>query len=177
MKTNQTKVGFTLIELLVVIAIIGILASVVLASLSAARSKARDAARASDIRQMQTALELYFNDKGYYPTNNGTGSYTGAQSGSDVGWDGADLGDFMNDATPTYFDNMHDPNHTGSSATDNACSSPDYQYNRVNAGRGYRLLIKPENNSFLGYSDCGACGGSFDVCICGGDRTGQTCSN
>ena len=52
--------GFTLIELLVVIAIIGILASVVLASLNSARQKSRDARRVSDIKQLQLALELYF---------------------------------------------------------------------------------------------------------------------
>lgn len=60
--------GFTLIELLVVIAIIGILSSVVLASLNSARSKSRDARRISDIKQLQLALELYFDDNSEYPT-------------------------------------------------------------------------------------------------------------
>lgn len=52
--------GFTLIELLVVIAIIGLLSSVVLASLNSARERSRDARRIADIKQLQTALELYF---------------------------------------------------------------------------------------------------------------------
>ena len=56
--------GFTLIELLVVIAIIGILSSVVLASLNTARQKARDARRISDIKSLQLALELFANDNG-----------------------------------------------------------------------------------------------------------------
>src|SRR3989344_73172 len=61
--------GFTLIELLVVIAIIGILASVVLASLNSARKKSRDARRLADIKQIQVALELYFDaNSGNYPT-------------------------------------------------------------------------------------------------------------
>jgi len=59
--------GFTLIELLVVIAIIGILSSVVLASLNSAREKSRDAKRVSDIKQLQLALELYFDNNGSYP--------------------------------------------------------------------------------------------------------------
>ena len=62
--------GFTLIELLVVIAIIGILSSVVLASLNTARMKGRDARRMADLEQIRTALELYYNDRGYYPQSN-----------------------------------------------------------------------------------------------------------
>lgn len=60
--------GFTLIELLVVIAIIGILSSIVLASLNTARQKSRDARRVSDIKQLQLALELYYDANGAYPT-------------------------------------------------------------------------------------------------------------
>ncbi len=51
--------GFTLIELLVVIAIIGILASVGVVSFSTAQAKARDSERKSELKQTQTALELY----------------------------------------------------------------------------------------------------------------------
>jgi len=67
---NKSK-GFTLIELLVVIAIIGILSSVVLASLNSAREKSRDAKRVSDIKQLQLALELYFDSNSAYPTTLG----------------------------------------------------------------------------------------------------------
>lgn len=51
------------------IAIIGILASIVLASLNSARIKSRDARRISDIKQIQLALELYYNDYLEYPTS------------------------------------------------------------------------------------------------------------
>ncbi|XOA42777.1 MAG: type II secretion system protein [Candidatus Nealsonbacteria bacterium] len=59
--------GFTLIELLVVIAIIGTLSGLVLVSLGGARSKARDVARQSDIRQISAAMELQYSDDGEYP--------------------------------------------------------------------------------------------------------------
>ncbi len=64
MKKQQ---GFTLIELLVVIAIIGILSSVVIASLNSARAKSRDAKRMQEIQQIHTALEMYTNDHGVAP--------------------------------------------------------------------------------------------------------------
>jgi prepilin-type N-terminal cleavage/methylation domain-containing protein len=67
----SSKKGFTLIELLVVIAIISLLSSVVLASLNTARSKARDAKRLAEIRQLQTALEFFYNDYGVYPSSVG----------------------------------------------------------------------------------------------------------
>ena len=63
----KNKQAFTLIELLVVISIIGILASFSAVSLQGARGRARDAKRVSDIRQIQVALELYYNDYNEYP--------------------------------------------------------------------------------------------------------------
>ena len=62
--------GFTLIELLVVISVIGILASLVLTSFMSAQKQARDAQRKSDLRQFQTALEVYANaNNGLFPAN------------------------------------------------------------------------------------------------------------
>jgi len=84
------KKGFTLIELLVVISIIGILATLVTANLNSARSRARDSARKSDLRNIQTALRLYFNDKGFYPTNNVSGQILGCGSGGDTACDWGD---------------------------------------------------------------------------------------
>ena len=56
-----------MVELLVVIAIIGILASMLLLQLGVARQRARDAKRIADTNQVRTALELYFDDNGFYP--------------------------------------------------------------------------------------------------------------
>lgn len=76
MKSRNTtnNLGFTLIELLVVIAIIGLLATVVVLSLSSARLKARDAKRKADLLQLSKAMALYFDSNGgSYPA---TPSYT-----------------------------------------------------------------------------------------------------
>jgi len=59
---NNTQRGFTLIELLVVIAIIGILSSVVLASLNTARSKGSDAAIKSEMNSLRSQMTLYAED-------------------------------------------------------------------------------------------------------------------
>jgi prepilin-type N-terminal cleavage/methylation domain-containing protein len=72
-KIFQNTKGFTLIELLVVIAIIGILSSIVIASLNWARARSRDVTRLADLRQVQTALESYANDNGgSYPSTSGS---------------------------------------------------------------------------------------------------------
>lgn len=82
----SNRKGFTLIELLVVIAIIGVLASIVLASLNNARKKSRDARRITDIKQIQLALELYFDGVGAsnYPTATATCDATTNARGLEV---------------------------------------------------------------------------------------------
>jgi prepilin-type N-terminal cleavage/methylation domain-containing protein len=65
MKEN-TKKGFTLIELLVVISIIGILSSVVLASLNVARGKGADAAIKTDLSGIRSQAEIFFDTNGHY---------------------------------------------------------------------------------------------------------------
>lgn len=64
---NVKQKGFTLIELLVVIAVIGLLASVVLVALNNSRIKAREVKRKLDLKQIEKALQMYYNDHNVYP--------------------------------------------------------------------------------------------------------------
>jgi len=82
---NIKERGFTLIELLVVIAIIGILSSVVLASLNTARDKGNDAAIKSNLANLRAQAELFYDGNtavGYSglfdDTNDGVDNITAA---------------------------------------------------------------------------------------------------
>jgi type IV pilus assembly protein PilA len=81
-KTSQR--GFTLIELLVVIAIIGILASVVLASLNSARNKGADAAIKANLANSRAQAEIFYDSNTAAPntyTNVCTNGLVGGASG------------------------------------------------------------------------------------------------
>ncbi len=70
-KFNIQK-GFTLVELLIVVGIIGVLATLLMANFIGVRQRARDAQRKSDLRQLQSALEIYRSDQGTYKAAAGT---------------------------------------------------------------------------------------------------------
>lgn len=72
---NKIKKGFTLIELLIVISIIGFLASTAMYAINSARAKSRDTQRIADIKQIQKALELYYDDKKIYPQTSWVSSH------------------------------------------------------------------------------------------------------
>lgn len=64
---KKKKHGFTLIELLVIIAVLGLLASIVLVSLSNARGRTRDSDRVQSFVNISKGLEAFYVDHGYYP--------------------------------------------------------------------------------------------------------------
>lgn len=133
--------GFTLIELLVVIAIIGLLASVVLVALNGARAKARDAKRIADLRQLQTALELYYNDN-----NNQYPAACGAVS------NGAYAAAWPNLIPSTYISRMPiDPINTVGQYGYYYCSgykpNGNCGYTNTGLGNNYMIATRLENAS------------------------------
>src|SRR3989338_11236591 len=67
LNNNRNRKGFTLIELLIVLSIIGILAALGFSSYLNSVKSGRDARRKSDLRAIQNALELYYQDNEEYP--------------------------------------------------------------------------------------------------------------
>ncbi|ADL13275.1 type IV pilin protein [Acetohalobium arabaticum] len=61
--------GFTLIELMIVISVLGILAGIAIPRFSGVQDKAKIAAVESDLRNIQTGLEMYKAENGSYPTS------------------------------------------------------------------------------------------------------------
>lgn len=148
------KRGFTLIELLVVIAIIGLLSSVVLASLNQARIKARDSQRKQDIIQVRNALELYYADNKSYPSSEymrwGIPSWFASDRGSGFIFDEQDpdqnpdayMGDnYIGPLVPNYISKLpKDPKPGPSTTNDNDCSGKNRSYVYASDGKDYKFL-------------------------------------
>lgn len=154
MRRSITNKGFTLIELLVVIAIIGILSSVVLASLNTARSKARDASRKTELLQMRTALEMYHNDFNAYPV---APSWRGAVS---YGGYGTGSAGYIPGLVPKYISVL---------PTDPANTLDGFLY--LSDGTNYKLLshISPESYPSVGQAFYDPARPTWAWMICSGE--------
>jgi prepilin-type N-terminal cleavage/methylation domain-containing protein len=136
---NTTNRGFTLIELLIVIAIIGLLSSVVLASLNDARAKSRDVSRKATLRSLQTALELYYSSNGAYPTTGGVwySSEPGGNQGITNG--PSNDGNWVPGLMPLYIKSLPRDPKGGTSLICGPTWSSAYLYLSVD-GKNYTLL-------------------------------------
>jgi general secretion pathway protein G len=121
--------GFTLIELLVVIAIIAILVVLILVALGVARQKARDSQRKTDIRAVQTALELYSNQYNRYPSETTNTITVGGQSVTVQTWQEA----------------LQQSGFIGSAVPKDPSSAADYGYKVAADGANYVMCAKLEN--------------------------------
>jgi len=141
MKFDKEKKGFTLIELLVVIAIIGLLSTLAVVALNSAREKSRDAKRLADIKQIQTALELFATQTGRYPETGaaiayqlGSGADCAAATCSAIsntaGTNGPGISNAANMADPTVYMGLipGDPSGSTTECADPATGECAYSY-------------------------------------------------
>lgn len=146
-KIENTR-GFTLIELLVVISIIGLLASIIFVSLDSARGKGKEAARKATLRQLQSAVELYFSNNASYPSSNYPADAYSSEIGDNRPNGNNNDGNWIPGLTPTYISKLpKDPE--GGASTNPSCISfagfKSYLYlsDGVNYKIGARCSLQP----------------------------------
>ena len=202
---NRPRKAFTLIELLVVIAIIGLIATLSVLALTNARINARDTKRFADIKQMQTALDLFFNDAGRYPSieefnsgkleyysSSGTTTYVVQMPAAPVQADGdCSNSDNLYNYSPaldgsTYTIDFCVAKKTGDLPAGKLIAFPGgITYNPVNNNEGGETCTSETDAQFcsrLG-KNCGVvtgtdnCGNTKTVTNCGSCSLSQNCNN
>ncbi len=136
---KQNKKGFTLIEILVVISIIGFIAASAMYALNNARVKARDAKRLSDIKILQKALEMYYDDNNLYPGGSNGWYYNDACDATGF------AGKISSIPSLSLFLSKVPDDPNNNIMANWGC----YWYNRLKNGQGYKLLIYPENRKLM----------------------------
>lgn len=96
-KMIKNDKGFTLIELMVVVVILGILAAIAIPRFVDRRADAEDAAKAANIKILQTAVDMYYFELGDYPTDLnalvGAGYIKESETGNLSGYTGYNTGE------------------------------------------------------------------------------------
>lgn len=156
------------------VAIIGVLATIVLSSLSEARARARDSKRLADIGTIRTALEIYNIDNGLYPMFVGGWASSGGTPGA-AGWEA--LKNLLGMTLPV------DPiNTTTYGYPSSAADGRSYVYSYFAAGntnyrqgRAYMLVVNLESKADLsqGVDLCGPVYGYNDAIVVGTDLNGD----
>ncbi|MEK9180997.1 MAG: prepilin-type N-terminal cleavage/methylation domain-containing protein [Patescibacteria group bacterium] len=168
MQKKRLQKGFTLIELLVVISVIGMMASIVTTSVNGTRTKARDAARKEAMRQIQVALELYFENNGSYPTT--AGVWQSSSAGDNAAVVSAP-GAYIPNLTPNYMARLPADPRGGDSAL---CLGWKRAFLYRSNGADYKLLSHCATESGFNHADVftdPARDGGANACIVDGAAT------
>lgn len=153
-RKSKTK-GFTLVELLVVISIISLVSTIILASVTKARSRARDEFRITSLRQIGNALELYYSNTGHYPIIAGGVLEVSCNAATITSPWIADNGNYNWNTAPTLLlaQQPHDPIEKLSACVtpqDNAFplgTGAGFAYWSDTLGTQYYLIARLENDS------------------------------
>lgn len=176
---NKNSRGFTLIELLVVVAIIGVLSSVVLASLNSARAKSRDARRISDMRNLQNAMELFYDQTGKYPQSAGHAQWSGhwenfancLESGTGCGFTVSNFVSPIKDVPQDPSRTTSDPFASGTTyypSSGYSCNTSQYRLTAC-LETNHPALQNDRDGKFFSATGCndtgGFCGSLYTYCV------------
>lgn len=142
MKKNTR--GFSLVEILIVVAIVALIGVFAAVAVNSARSKQRDATRIANVRQLQSALEDYFNENNSYPEGQllplGDVAQTACLSIGGFRADcSAESAVFLNYVPGTYRDGLSGMVSCGDPARNAFC------YTQLEDGDGYVIHFELEN--------------------------------
>lgn len=159
---RKSTVGFTLVEIMVVASIIAILATIMYANFNQGSAQSRDAERKADLRNIQSALELYKNLNGRYPSGcNGPDVWSG-QIGTSYDCPTATDSQYIIGLAPKFIPVLPtDPKLNGVNS--------GYVYTTDDEGMVYKIMamdtVESESVGYThSFSRCGDVGKSSNEC-------------